>query len=102
MSWYEIQKNYIILKIKVKTNKKETKIISIDDNFIAIDLHAQPIDGKANEELIHYISEYFKTPKSSLVFVRGHKSKLKTIAFETNESILNAIEKLNLQFGKID
>ena len=96
MSWFEIQNNFITLKIKVKTNKKETKIISIDDNFIAIDLHAQPIDGEANKELIQYISEYFKTPKSSLDFIRGQKSKIKVIQFETNEYALNAIEKLNL------
>lgn len=87
MPWHQLQDKHIIFKIKVKPNKKETKIINIDNDFIHISLHASPVDGKANEELIYFLSEYFSVSKSSIEITLGEKSKIKSVKLPTNSII---------------
>ena len=53
----------------------------IDNNkqeFIAY-LNSPPIDGRANEELISLISDYFDVPKSKIIFKSGLKSRQKIV-----------------------
>ena len=42
-------------------------------------VHAAPVDGAANEEVIRSIAEYFSIPKSSVSLRRGEKSREKQI-----------------------
>jgi len=42
-------------------------------------LSATPVDGKANEQLIELLPEYFGVAKSLVRIVRGKTSRLKTV-----------------------
>lgn len=64
------------IHVKVKTNSKEQKIIKEDENNYIIYLKKQPIDGKANQELLKLLTKYFKSKVSLL---RGERSKNKII-----------------------
>ena len=83
LSFYEIQKSYLLIHIKVKPNKQESKILLYDDTHLHIALHAQPIEGKANEELIQFLANFLSVPKSNITLVRGLKSQIKTIKITT-------------------
>jgi uncharacterized protein (TIGR00251 family) len=83
LSFYEIQKSYLLIHIKVKPNKQESKILLSDDTHLHIALHAQPIEGKANEELICFLAKFLSIPKSTMSLVRGQKSQFKTIKIQT-------------------
>lgn len=50
------------LKIIVKTNCNKTEIVSYDESRDAfkVNVAAQPIDGKANKEIIKYFSKLLK------------------------------------------
>jgi uncharacterized protein len=50
------------LKIIVKTNSPKTEIIEYDETrqALKVNVHAQPIDGKANIEIIKYFSKLLK------------------------------------------
>ncbi|MBS3146857.1 DUF167 domain-containing protein, partial [Candidatus Woesearchaeota archaeon] len=53
------------MKVLVKPNKKETKIISYNkenDTYI-IEVKGKPINNEVNFELIKFLSKYFKTNK---------------------------------------
>jgi len=70
------------MKVLVKPNKKETKIISYNkenDTYI-IEVKGKPINNEVNFELIKFLSKYFKTNK--ITIVKGLKSKEKIISVE--------------------
>ena len=69
-----------IVKIIPKSSK--TEIIERGDNFLKIKLCAIPEKGKANEALIKFLSESFKTPQSNIKIIRGSKSREKTVLIE--------------------
>ena len=70
------------MKVLVKPNKKETKIISYNkenDTYI-IEVKGKPINNEVNFELIKFLSKYFKTNKIKII--KGLKSKEKIISVE--------------------
>jgi len=64
----------LVKKVLVKTGKKQTELIEGDEWII--NLKARPIDGKANEELIKFLSKKFKC---KVEIVSGFTSKKKVV-----------------------
>ena len=50
------------LRIIVKTNSPKTEIMSYDEmhDALKVNVHAQPVEGKANIEIIKYFSKLLK------------------------------------------
>jgi len=44
-----------------------------------VHVHARPVEGKANEELVQILSDYFGVPRSAVRIVCGHTSRSKTV-----------------------
>ncbi len=65
--------------IKVKTKAKEKKIEKIDENHFIVKVKELPEKGKANQEVIKIIAQYFKVSLSQVAIISGLKSKNKTI-----------------------
>ncbi len=63
-------------KIIVKTNKEKTRITKEQDNILYLDVKSQPIDNKANIEILKFLKKHFKT---QLKITKGLKSKQKII-----------------------
>lgn len=64
------------INVKVKTNSKEQKIIKENENSYIVFLKKQPIDGKANKELLKLLTKYFK---SNVLLLRGERVKNKVL-----------------------
>lgn len=74
------QRNEIkTLCIKVITKSKNKGILNNDGEFYKIGLNSPPVDGKANEELIEFLSDYFKVGKSKIKIIRGITSRNKVV-----------------------
>lgn len=69
----------IKVNIKVIPNSSRCEIIGIDDNSIKIKLDVPPIEGKANEKCIKFLSKLLDVPKSSITIISGEKSKNKLV-----------------------
>ena len=63
-------------EVIVKTNQPETKILKEDSNTITVALKSKPLDGKANKELINFLSKRYK---AEIKILRGIKNKKKLI-----------------------
>lgn len=62
-----------------------------DQPMLRIALHAPPIDGRANQELIAFLSRQFDLPPSSLEIIRGMQSREKLVrAIGVSAEELNA------------
>lgn len=87
----------ILLKVEVKPNSKSQGIEGIDSwrNCIYIRVYAKAEKGKANLELIQYLSLVLSLPTSNIIITKGATSKKKEIkifGLSQNELINRLIE----------
>jgi len=70
----------MLLTIHATPNAKKTEITGwLDDNTVKIKIAAPPRDGKANQELVRFLAEYYKKSKSSIKIVRGAMTRIKQV-----------------------
>lgn len=88
------------IAVRVTTKSSKAGIFAIlDDGTIKIKLTSAPVDGKANEELVKYLSGILNISRSNIEILAGQTSKNKMIAImgidsdRVNELIHQAIEK---------
>jgi uncharacterized protein (TIGR00251 family) len=70
----------IRLEIKAVPGASKTEFAGIKDGRLRIRLAAAPEDGKANAELLIFLSKTLGCPKRDLRLLSGEKSRLKSIA----------------------
>jgi len=68
------------LKVRVVPRASKNEIVGeMADGSLKIKLKAPPVDGKANEALIEFLSEEWGVAKSKIKIVRGEKGRNKTV-----------------------
>lgn len=73
----------MILKIKLRPGAKNNVFgETLADGTIKISLTAPPIEGRANQALIEFLSQHFRAAKSQIKIIRGLKSKNKVIEIQ--------------------
>ncbi len=68
----------MIIEVSVKTSAK-VRSINKEGVIYHIDLKSKPFQNSANIELIDFLSLHFDVMKSSVVILKGFKSKKKLI-----------------------
>jgi len=77
----------MIIKIKVITNAKKQKIELQPDKSLKIHLISQPARGKANQELIELLADYYHLSKSQIKIIQGETAKNKIIEIKQTETM---------------
>lgn len=91
-SYYKECKLGTILYIKVKANSRQENISLITENeknYLLIKIKAVPENGKANKELIDFLSKKFSIAKSQISIKSGEHSTIKQVLLKSN---LNGLE----------
>jgi uncharacterized protein (TIGR00251 family) len=71
-----------IIEVKVKPNSKQSKLeLNEDGSWIAF-VRAQPVDGKANAELISLVAEQFGIHKRQVAIKTGTSGRLKRVVLD--------------------
>jgi uncharacterized protein (TIGR00251 family) len=82
----------MILFVEAKPNSKKNQIEVVSENMLKIKISAPPVDGKANEAIIEYLSEIFKIPKSKIILQKGNSGRFKRFEIvANNEEILKVL-----------
>jgi uncharacterized protein YggU (UPF0235/DUF167 family) len=80
----------MILTVHAKPNSHETKGVAwLDGSTIVIALRASPDDGKANQELIEFLSDKLNIPKTFINLKSGHTSRVKKIELPDGTVLTN-------------
>lgn len=76
-------KGEIYLRIKVRSAMGKSEITGIitDENgeTIKINIGAPPVKGKANQELVRFLANFFETRKENVKIISGLKNKVKLV-----------------------
>ncbi len=78
-SWCQKADGIITLMLYVQPGSKHNEIVGMHGDALKIKLATQPIEGRANKALLHYIAKLFDVPLSQVTLKRGKKSRNKTI-----------------------
>ncbi|HXR38342.1 MAG TPA: DUF167 domain-containing protein [Terracidiphilus sp.] len=75
----------VTLAVRAQPGAKKTAITGVYGEGAAAQLkiavHAQPIEGRANEALIAFLAMTFSLPKSSVVIMSGELNRSKVFLF---------------------
>ncbi len=71
----------VTLTVKVLPKSSFTGYVGFENGILKVKLKAVPEKGKANEELIAFLSSSLRIPKSKILLLRGGTSKQKTVCF---------------------
>jgi uncharacterized protein len=68
------------LRVKVISKSAKTEIVEkMRDDTMKIRVAAPPEKGKANKELIKFLSKHYDVPKEEIIIVSGKSDPLKLI-----------------------
>lgn len=69
----------IKIKIKVKPNSREQKVEVLPDGSFKIQVKSIAEKGKANEEIVKILADYFDMPRGNIRIILGHGSPNKLV-----------------------
>ena len=75
-------KGAVILNLHVQPGAKRTEVAGRHGDALKIRLAAPPVDGKANAELLRFLSDAFDVPLCNVTLVRGESSRQKIVRVE--------------------
>jgi hypothetical protein len=87
--------NGVVIHIRVKLHARKFAI-KLRDGQIVVEVRSPPIEGKANEEVIRGLSDFFEKPVQLL---KGHKSRQKTLLIQRT-ALAEVQSRLRAPLGK--
>ena len=66
--------------VRVQPNASKNKVVGFNNGVLRVRIAAHPIKGKANQELIKFISNVLGVSESNLIIEKGLTSKNKMVA----------------------
>ena len=71
------------LVVKITPNAGRNEVTGLKDGILQIKIKAPPEKGKANKELVDFLSERLGVKKSTIFIIKGQTSRNKVITVET-------------------
>ncbi len=86
----------MIIKVRVIPNSKRNDVVSRIGSILRVKIAAPAVEGKANEELCEYLSDFFDVSRSHVLLRKGERGREKTIEIigrteEELEEVLDTI-----------
>ena len=74
--------NHTNITVQVQPNARRNEVLSFEDGILHIKIKAPPVKGKANSELIDFLSEILGITKASIRIEKGLTSRRKLISIK--------------------
>lgn len=86
---YETKGEYTLIKVRVSPNAKRSGFEGLwNDTHLKLALRAPAVDGKANEAVIDFLSDFFHIKKSQIHIISGQTNRCKIIQLDITSSEL--------------
>ena len=72
----------MFISVRVSPNSTRNEVVGFNDRVWQVKVSAPPIKGKANKELIAFLSKILGVGRSSLSIIKGHTSRNKLMAID--------------------
>jgi len=78
--WYHWKGDDLVLEIHLQPGSAQDTLAGIHGERLKIKITAAPVDGRANDHLIHFLSRLFDVPRSRVELLSGHGSRRKRVS----------------------
>lgn len=75
----ETVKGGVRLHLFIQPKSSKNEVVGSHNGLLKIKITAPPVDGKANECLIEFLSDVFDIPKRDITIIRGETGRNKTV-----------------------
>ena len=84
------------IAVRVQPNARQNEILGFKDDMLHLKIAAPPVKGKANQELIKFLSEILGISKSNLVIEKGITERRKVIGIYglTQSQVMERLARL--------
>jgi hypothetical protein len=89
-------KEGVVIPIHAQPNAKRSEIAGLHGTELKIRLHAPPVEGKANETLVEFLSKLLGVPHSAIEIVRGRTSRSKQVLVRNS-----TMEQIKASLGEV-
>lgn len=79
LKWCSAIPGAVRIAVQVQPGAKKTEVVGVHDDALKLKLQAPPIEGRANEALVKFLSSELSVPKSAVAITHGHTSKRKLV-----------------------
>lgn len=81
------------LAVRVHPNAPRNGLAGFSDGVLQVRIAAPPVEGRANRELVDFLSEALGVSRSAITILRGHtaRSKLVAIAGLTEKEVIRRL-----------
>lgn len=76
-SWVSAVAGGVRIALQVQPGAKKTEVVGLHGDALKLKLQAPPIEGRANEALVRYLSDVLDVPKSAVTLMHGQTSRKK-------------------------
>ena len=101
---YSLSNEYIKLPVVIKVQAKQSKVLGIINGRLKIAIAATPVDGKANKELIRFISKLFDLTKQAVILNQGVTSsfKLLYLPFKAQNKLDHVLSQFKINIDNLE
>ena len=89
---HQIRDGRLVFRVQVVPRSSRSEVVGEHNSALRVRLAAPPVDGAANDELIHVLAKTFRVSRSAVKILIGHSSRLKQVSVEGVTA--SALEKL--------
>ncbi len=74
-----MQKEQAKLTVQVRPNAAKDEVVAFEDGILKVRISTPPVKGKANKQLIEFLSKTLNVRKSDIAIDKGAASKRKRV-----------------------
>jgi uncharacterized protein (TIGR00251 family) len=67
------------IAVQVQPGAKKTEVVGVHGDALKLKLQAPPIEGRANEALVKFLSSVLSVPKSAVTITHGQTNRRKLV-----------------------
>ena len=96
-----ISRNEVKISLRVYPNASRNEVMGFTDGVLRVKVSAPPIKGKANKELVTFLSRLLGVGKSSVNIIKGHTTRNKVVAIDglSREEIMKRLSSKPFSSG---
>jgi hypothetical protein len=77
-----IPKNKAGISVHVYPNAIKNEVVGLSNGVLCVKISAPPVKGKANRELIAFLSRILGTKRDSVSIIKGHTNRNKVVVVD--------------------
>ncbi|MDA1185437.1 MAG: DUF167 domain-containing protein [Acidobacteria bacterium] len=69
----------VVIDVRVTPRSSRSGLMGLRDGVLLLRLHAPPVEGAANTEVVKLVATLLGVPKSAVTIATGHRNRLKRV-----------------------